>query len=271
MTASDYNEKKRASEELFARAAADQGVEETTPENITPEVQNFATELGGVATKVPVVADQFGLYGWCSDGVAEKIRMEGGSIVFGWTIWEWPDVLLTAEFHAVWKSPTDALYDITPKPQGEKAIVFVAKPEFAQDFNFDDRPANQQRRVYMPADRFSEIAARIATMKPAQRDYEMRRATKAKMSLEQWLASRCPVDPLPALIDDFIATVAAANAKKDASEEIGVGRISPDRELVGLMLQQVSLQQQIRALIKTERRSRAERQAASRSRTNTTT
>ena len=247
-TPNDYNEKKRASEDLFAKEAAGRGVvEETTPEIITPEVQSFAAETGwggntGCSRLRPVR-----LYGWCSDGVAEKIRVEGGSIVFGWTIWEWADVLLTAEFHAVWKSPDGVLFDITPKPHGEKTIIFVPKPGFPQDFNFGDRPANRQRRLYSAADQSGEVAARMAAMKPAQRSYEMRRATKAGMTLERWLASHLPIDPLPALIDDFIATVAAVNAKMETAERIGVGLISPNRELIRLMQKRMSLSASIKA------------------------
>src|ERR1700761_7847752 len=172
-----YNEKKQASEDLFREEhAARESVQETTPITITSEVENFAAELGGLPIRVSVIADQYGLYGWCADGVREKIRREGGSIVFGWTIWEGPNVLLTAEFHSVWQDTAGTLIDITPKPDGEETIVFVTKHEFQQDFDFDDRPVNHRRRIYVPTDHSENIKARIAAMKPAQREYESRRA-----------------------------------------------------------------------------------------------
>ena len=43
----------------------------------------------------------------------------------GWQLWEWPRVLVEAEFHAVWLSPQGRMVEITPKPHGETSILFV--------------------------------------------------------------------------------------------------------------------------------------------------
>lgn len=43
----------------------------------------------------------------------------------GWQLWEWPHVLVEAEFHAVWVSPQGEMIDITPKAAGEIQILFV--------------------------------------------------------------------------------------------------------------------------------------------------
>jgi hypothetical protein len=51
----------------------------------------------------------------CFSIVPEYIEKYGGSQVIGWAIWEWPGVLLEAEFHCVWKSPNGELIDISPK------------------------------------------------------------------------------------------------------------------------------------------------------------
>jgi hypothetical protein len=94
---------KRQMSESHFQNALHQGGDETTPSIISTAVVAFATELGGAAQFVPVINDQCGLFGWCSDGVEEKVRNEGGKISFGWSIWEWPNILLTAEFHSVWE------------------------------------------------------------------------------------------------------------------------------------------------------------------------
>ena len=55
-------------------------------------------------------------------------REHGGSVLYGWQIWEWPDTLLEAEFHAVWRSPGGELVDVTPKVMGCSQILFLANP-----------------------------------------------------------------------------------------------------------------------------------------------
>ncbi|MBQ4855881.1 SEC-C domain-containing protein [Rhodanobacter sp. B2A1Ga4] len=61
----------------------------------------------------------------CFPNVAAKIERSGGHMICGWQIWEWPHVMVEAEFHAVWVSPEGQFVDITPKPHGEDTILFV--------------------------------------------------------------------------------------------------------------------------------------------------
>jgi hypothetical protein len=64
----------------------------------------------------------------CFPAVDRKIRECGGEGHYGWQLWEWPDVLLEAEFHAVWLSPENELVDITPKPFKPDRILFLPDP-----------------------------------------------------------------------------------------------------------------------------------------------
>lgn len=43
--------------------------------------------------------------------VDERVRLCGGSVCVGWAIWEWPAILVEAEFHAVWKNPAGEIFD----------------------------------------------------------------------------------------------------------------------------------------------------------------
>jgi len=61
----------------------------------------------------------------CMSSVKQKIEKEGGSVQLGWKIWQIPDIMIEAEFHAVWKSPYGTLKDITPKPENVRRILFV--------------------------------------------------------------------------------------------------------------------------------------------------
>ena len=70
----------------------------------------------------------------CYDNVKHYIENHGGEAVYGWIIWKDTDFPLSAEHHAVWKSPSGKLYDITPRVDGEEKIVFLADPARPYDF-----------------------------------------------------------------------------------------------------------------------------------------
>ncbi|TYT27417.1 SEC-C domain-containing protein [Luteimonas viscosa] len=67
----------------------------------------------------------------CFLNVQEQVEAEGGQMLCGWQIWEWPNVLVEAEFHAVWFSLDGRLVDVTPKQEGEGRILFVGDPSLA--------------------------------------------------------------------------------------------------------------------------------------------
>ena len=64
----------------------------------------------------------------CFPAVDRKVQECGGKVLYGWQLWEWPGVLLEAEFHAVWLSPENELLDITPKPFKVDKILFLPDP-----------------------------------------------------------------------------------------------------------------------------------------------
>jgi len=74
--------------------------------------------------------------------VRNQIEAHGGSVCYGWQIWEWPNVLINAEFHAVWKDPSGSLVDITPKPPPIQRILFLPDPTR----EYDGRQVNNVRR-----------------------------------------------------------------------------------------------------------------------------
>jgi hypothetical protein len=212
-----FAEMRWLSAELFERHSA-QTIPETTPSAITPTVLAFAaSSLDGLPLiEVPVVPDrQYGLYCWCFDGVREKVKHDGGGVRLGWVIWEWPNAFLNAEFHAVWVDPAGHLVDITPKPVGEKRILFAPDPAYPHVSDLTHRPRNRRARIYVSASDPSEIARRIAGMNPAQLAYQRRRAGKADMTLEQWLASKMPEDPWKSAIDESIEACAAFERRMD--------------------------------------------------------
>lgn len=99
---------------------------ETTPLSVSPPVEAFAATLdsGSVPSFVPVLPEPGCVVAECFFNVMEKVEREGGSIRYGWIIWENPKVWLLGEFHAVWEGPDGELIDITPKADGERRILF---------------------------------------------------------------------------------------------------------------------------------------------------
>jgi hypothetical protein len=204
----EYAQARIESAAMFAEQrtfAALHKVEETTPQKISHRVLEFAHRLGGEPPIfVPVVHDDVGLFGYCDNGVRERVRLSGGTAAFGWCIWEWPRILLTAEFHTVWQTPDGQLVDITPKPHGETSIVFIQDRRYADDFDFDKRPPSLRFSLY-PAVTRTEIAEQsIASMRPAQLEYERKRASKAGEPLTEYLGRKIPPDRNSAAVDEFI-------------------------------------------------------------------
>ncbi|WP_420723864.1 hypothetical protein [Hwanghaeella sp. LZ110] len=240
-----YEEKKELSK---ADYRAQQGIHttETTPTTITQKHIDFAKELGGEIELITVVADPYGLYGWCSDGVEEKISNEGGDIVFGWTIWEWPKLMLTAEFHAVYKNENEHIFDITPKPHGEKHIAFVRNNQYKRDFDFDLRPRNQRIRIYEPIDVSKVVDEQIEQMSSLQRSYEERRATKKGMDIKSWMMSKQKKDDVPYLVDELICCVNERDELMDAIQ--GYGAIEVNGKLKDLFIRSDKIVKKLRSV-----------------------
>jgi hypothetical protein len=102
----------------------------TTPKSITPDVLALCRDLVQVGTPVylPVQVEPYAEENECFAAVLKKVKVDGGSIQHGWTIWQFGDWMVEGEFHAVWRSPQGDLLDISPKPAGEKSILFL--PDF---------------------------------------------------------------------------------------------------------------------------------------------
>ena len=64
----------------------------------------------------------------CFPIVEEQIATQGGTMITGWALWEWPGVFIEVEFHAVWCAPDDALLDLTPNRMLPQEIVFLPDP-----------------------------------------------------------------------------------------------------------------------------------------------
>lgn len=79
---------------------------------------------------VPIIPETFAKNGHCYYNVIEKIKLDGGSMQLGWSIYQ-SEYMCEAEKHAVWCNEEGDLIDITPNGvSGLSQIMFIP----------DDRP-----------------------------------------------------------------------------------------------------------------------------------
>ena len=106
-----------------------------TPQKITKHVRRLISKVarGTEPVYLKVEPEPDAVVSECFPNVEQKISRDGGSMLCGWQIWEWPRVLVEAEFHAVWVSPDGRLAEITPKQDNEAEILFVPVPALKYD------------------------------------------------------------------------------------------------------------------------------------------
>lgn len=104
-----------------------------TPKQITEEIRTFAKEEIGSDFE-PIFMEIKAAEGTrpqkCHENVADAIAKLGGSIQYGWSVWEGQSLWLEAEFHSVWVTPNGEWVDITPDPDGETQRLFVPDNRF---------------------------------------------------------------------------------------------------------------------------------------------
>lgn len=103
----------------------------TTPKILSKDVNCLRDKID-VATApvfVPIRETLGHTINECFQNVRRKIARDGGSIQYGWMVWELPGKLIEGEFQAVWIAPDGRSVDITPKPDGEEQILFIPDPE----------------------------------------------------------------------------------------------------------------------------------------------
>jgi hypothetical protein len=113
-----------------------------TPIKITEQIIKFCNEIDKSQKPcwVSVKPDPESEIKECFPNVKTKVEKDGGRIQFGRAIWEWPNILLEAEFHAVWVSPANEHIDITPSEMGgAQRILFLPDSKLEYDFVSDSK------------------------------------------------------------------------------------------------------------------------------------
>ena len=108
-----------------------------TPVEITEQIITLCKEIDKSQTpyRVPVKPESWVESKECFFNVKTKIEKDGGQPQFGWTIWESPNYMIEAEFHAIWISPENKRIDITPNQINSKRILFLPDSKRKYDYN----------------------------------------------------------------------------------------------------------------------------------------
>lgn len=98
---------------------------EYIPKVADPEVLAFCNSL--VPNTIPILVS---ICPWgkalpqeCFENVARYTREYGGQRILGWRPMRWANIMVEAEAHAVWCSPTGELLDITPCEQSTSLFL----------------------------------------------------------------------------------------------------------------------------------------------------
>ncbi|BCH67908.1 MULTISPECIES: hypothetical protein [Rhizobium/Agrobacterium group] len=131
----------------------------TAPKALNAAVIDFCREISPDAKPryLPVMPDPMAQPSECFNNVMARVSKEGGTLVYGWLVWEWPNVFIEAEHHAVWESK-GTFVDITPHVHGESEILFLPDPKSTYDF------VGQKRRINIKRshERFASVSSWIA-------------------------------------------------------------------------------------------------------------
>lgn len=95
------------------------------PSTIDDDVKDFCSGISADApVYVPVEPEPDANPSYCFDNVAHQIEEYGGSVAYGWAIWQWPGAYLEAEHHGIWRNDRGQLIDITPGIDHRRRILF---------------------------------------------------------------------------------------------------------------------------------------------------
>lgn len=121
----------------------------TTPLEIDADVRVFCKEiaLGQQPSFIELRPTETAKYGECYHNVQEHIGTHGGSVVFGWAIWQWRYVFLEAEHHAVWQSHNGSLLDITPNDHWVSRILFLPDPLHPYNYLSEEIIENRHKNL----------------------------------------------------------------------------------------------------------------------------
>ena len=104
--------------------------EQFIPSSISQDVRNFCYHLSPETKPiyVPVITEPYAKRLSCFPNVQTKVKNDGGTQVFGWSISERIGLYLESQHHSVWRSSSGILVDITPTEVETDKVLFLEDP-----------------------------------------------------------------------------------------------------------------------------------------------
>lgn len=108
---------------------------ECTPSEIIPAIEKLALMITSNPQLrfIDVKAVATSRINECYNNVDAVVRAYGGKRLLGRVIWQWANILVEAEAHAIWETPDGELIDVTPNSYNEDHILFLEVPSMAYD------------------------------------------------------------------------------------------------------------------------------------------
>lgn len=121
----------------------------SVPADVTPEIRTLCAEIvtGCLPEFVKLRPDHAAEVRECFHNVTRVAERNGGGLVYGWALWEWPRIFIEAEHHAIWRSPSGELVDVTPHEYPADRVLFLEDPSATYDFETAVRRPNQKRAL----------------------------------------------------------------------------------------------------------------------------
>jgi hypothetical protein len=115
-----------------------------TPLQVTAPIRALCKEINPTAKPVyvSVIPRESANQNDCFPNVLAHVEQHGGAMCLGWQIWEWENVLIEAEFHAVWLNTERKFIDVTPKDVPTRKILFLPDPKMT----YEGKQVNNIRR-----------------------------------------------------------------------------------------------------------------------------
>ena len=151
---------------------------------LNPRTKEFCARIrSGARPQLMVIQPEPGSEpNYCFFSVRERVRRDGGRIQLGWSIWEWPEVYLEAERHAVF-APADGSpwLDISPALVPEITARLFLPDDAAAEYDFANDGVREDniREALAADDRIREF-------------FRPRRAEKRTVELSSWLRQNHP-------------------------------------------------------------------------------